>query len=880
MPFFLNRPDVDFPKLILSDIGGASKGPPLWLSDRLFWRRSPKPTTTPWGDVANCAEIAPGIFWFTTATRAGYQLSPQRHRGVPFYLRTEDGFYEDKSEWAAVTVVFDRIFDRMPSGLGSRNLSVYEIGKEILKNWRPEKYEAWFQTILEPAEIAGLAITQFYRSHADRWIAIEALDPAHADVVDGKVLVRAKWGGDPPYSADLGVHSSQTRSFLVDADVFVQHRGKPFLVDSSFNAEIFGAGLPETIAAWAKLAPDHRLAGASPGMESEDDQDGFAERLWSPAATAMERDETHTGQLRDPERKLERDLREAVASMAFEILYQPQIDLRTRRVTAFEALLRWRHPGRGAVPPAEFIPLAEETGLIDEIGRWVLEQACQDAAKWPENVRVAVNVSTVQFENGRLTGTVGKALRRAKLDPSRLELEITASGELKAGGEMVAVLRELRASGVRIVIDDFGNSGFDYLLHLFPDKIKIDRSLITGLGKGEARRAVVQALIGLCGKMGVICTAQGVETETQLEVLLGENCPEAQGRLFSEALTIREIPDFLKLLNFGRRALFPTASLPPLGAVALAQIAETANDIIIVTTAELDPPGPRIVYVNPAFTRLTGYAASEAIGHSPRILQRPGTSRAMLDSIHESLRKGQPVHEKVLNFAKSGTPYWVDMRIVPLRDAGGAITHFAAIERDVTMDKRRLEELESLANRDTLTGIPNRRAILRTLKAEVECVKAFREGSRVRANGPCLAFIDVDNFKRVNDEKGHAAGDAVLCGVADRLAEIVRRSDTLGRIGGEEFAVCMPRVPLREGKAIAERLRRAVAAQPFETPAGPLAATVSIGVTAYRPGDTPMTLMARADAAMYAAKQAGRDKVREDLGETAETRASTPSHID
>jgi diguanylate cyclase (GGDEF)-like protein len=231
-----------------------------------------------------------------------------------------------------------------------------------------------------------------------------------------------------------------------------------------------------------------------------------------------------------------------------------------------------------------------------------------------------------------------------------------------------------------------------------------------------------------------------------------------------------------------------------------------------------------------------------------------------LDSIHASLRSGLPVHEKVLNYAKGGAPYWIDMRIVPLLDAKGAITHFAAIERDVTMDKRRLDELEFLADRDTLTGIPNRRSFLNVLKTEIECAQSHQGAAMQGAL--CLAFVDVDHFKKVNDEKGHAIGDSVLCGVADRLAEIVRRSDTLGRIGGEEFAVCMPRISLRDAKGIAERLRRAVAAQPFDTQSGPLAVTVSIGVSAFKRGDTLKSLIERADARMYAAKKAGRDRVR------------------
>lgn len=304
----------------------------------------------------------------------------------------------------------------------------------------------------------------------------------------------------------------------------------------------------------------------------------------------------------------------------------------------------------------------------------------------------------------------------------------------------------------------------------------------------------------------------------------------------------------------------PNAQKPslklPRSQISFAQVAEMANDIIIVTTPDLEPPGPKIVYVNPAFTRLTGYSVKEALGSTPRILQGPGTCRATLDKIGTILRAGGHVHEKVLNYAKGGAPYWLDMRIFPLHDPVGRITHFAAIERDVTLDKRRLDELEFLADRDTLTGIPNRRALLRGVDAEIEIVQ-----KRVDAPGPCVAFIDVDNFKQVNDRFGHATGDAVLYGTADRLADNIRRSDILGRLGGEEFGVCMPTVTLSEGKALAERLREAVAAMPFETPSGPISITVSIGVAVFQEGDNLTKLIEQADMAMYAAKRQGRNQV-------------------
>jgi diguanylate cyclase (GGDEF)-like protein/PAS domain S-box-containing protein len=289
------------------------------------------------------------------------------------------------------------------------------------------------------------------------------------------------------------------------------------------------------------------------------------------------------------------------------------------------------------------------------------------------------------------------------------------------------------------------------------------------------------------------------------------------------------------------------------------QVVETTNDIVIITSPELESPGPTILYINYAFTRLTGYTSNEVLGKSPRILQGPGTSRTTLHEIAISLRAGDDVHKKVLNYAKSGAPYWLDLRIVPLRDATGQISYFAAIERDVTLDKRRLDELEYVADRDTLTGIPNRRALLRSIDAEMQSARVHGRA------GPCIAFVDIDHFKSVNDEFGHAIGDAVLLGVADRLAENIRRVDAVGRIGGEEFTVCMPHISLRDAGSASERLRQAVAAAPFITPAGPVRVTVSIGVAEAGRDEYELSdLMARADHAMYQAKRGGRDRVATD----------------
>jgi diguanylate cyclase (GGDEF)-like protein len=232
-------------------------------------------------------------------------------------------------------------------------------------------------------------------------------------------------------------------------------------------------------------------------------------------------------------RLLEQDLHRAVAEQEFELFYQPLIEV-GRGIAGFEALLRWRHPTRGMVTPDKFIALAEEIGLIEPIGSWVLRRACTDAAAWPAELKVAVNLSPLQFK-GDLVGDVGRALHETGLSPSRLELEITESLFLQDDDAVLGTLRAVRALGVRIAMDDFG-TGYSSLSYLqrFPfDKIKIDKSFVQGMTEKSDCLAIVRAVISLGRSLGMVVNAEGVETETQCATLISEGCGELQGYLFS-----------------------------------------------------------------------------------------------------------------------------------------------------------------------------------------------------------------------------------------------------------------------------------------------------------------------------------------------------------
>ena len=234
-------------------------------------------------------------------------------------------------------------------------------------------------------------------------------------------------------------------------------------------------------------------------------------------------------------RKLELDLRSAVVNNELELFYQPLVDLQSDRICGFEALLRWHHPQRGLVPPNEFIPLAEETGEIEAIGAWVLKTACREAANWPKDIKVAVNLSPVQFRSGTLALHVVSALAASGISPGRLELEITESVMLQDTQGTLKSLHELRATGVRISMDDFG-TGYSSLSYLrkFPfDKIKIDQSFVRDLSDTNDAAAIIKAVMDLGSGLGMATTAEGVETEAQLLHLRQQGCDEVQGYLIS-----------------------------------------------------------------------------------------------------------------------------------------------------------------------------------------------------------------------------------------------------------------------------------------------------------------------------------------------------------
>jgi EAL domain-containing protein (putative c-di-GMP-specific phosphodiesterase class I) len=247
-------------------------------------------------------------------------------------------------------------------------------------------------------------------------------------------------------------------------------------------------------------------------------------------------------------RTMEQDLRVALDNGQLCLHYQPSIALPTGAIAGTEALMRWTHPTMGAVPPTVFIPVAEETGLIGPLGLWLLDEACREAASWVLPIRVAINVSPVQFRTPGFVGHVQQALARTGLAPARLELEITEGVLMRDTAETLATLAALREIGTRIVLDDFGTgyASLAYLQTFTFDKIKIDRSFVKNMETDPTALAIMRAVLGLTQSLNMTTTAEGIEEETQADLLRILGCNEAQGYLFWRPMPAAALRALLK----------------------------------------------------------------------------------------------------------------------------------------------------------------------------------------------------------------------------------------------------------------------------------------------------------------------------------------------
>jgi len=286
---------------------------------------------------------------------------------------------------------------------------------------------------------------------------------------------------------------------------------------------------------------------------------------------------------------------------------------------------------------------------------------------------------------------------------------------------------------------------------------------------------------------------------------------------------------------------------------ALLDLIEATNDAILITSAQdLDRPGPRIIHANAAFCKISGYTRDEVIGATPRILQGPGTCIHALGRISTALRAGLECQEELLNYARDGTPYWLDIHIVPLHDDNGIIRYFGAIERDVTAKRTAIEHLERLALEDILTGIGNRAALQQHMANIARAPDATAEAH-------CMLLFDLDGFKDINDTLGHIAGDKILRHFAGYVASTLRRDDFLARLGGDEFVAILRGYKPEAARRLAEQVVSNLASMQIS---GADKIAVSVGMTFFQPGESLETVTARADTALYRAKGAGKGTVR------------------
>ncbi|XYD07178.1 EAL domain-containing protein [Methylobacterium sp. NMS12] len=345
--------------------------------------------------------------------------------------------------------------------------------------------------------------------------------------------VVARLGGDE--FAVLQVAPAGPEAVQALAARIIELVGRPFLIEGQLVN--VGASVGAALAPADGLTPGDLLRNADLALYKAKADGKGAFRRFDRALEARVQ----------ARRSLEADLRRALVRQEFELHYQPLVDARSGRITAAEALVRWRHPERGLVSPADFIPLAEETGLIGPLGQWVLRTACTQAARWPGRIRVAVNLSPVQFRDLRLAETVKAALAASGLAADRLELEITEGVLLADEERTLATLTRLRAAGVGISMDDFG-TGYSSLSYLrrFPfDKIKVDQSFVRQLPGDAESAAIVRAIITLGTCLGMTITVEGVETAEQFAFTAASGCDQVQGYHVSRPLPVAEFLSFV-----------------------------------------------------------------------------------------------------------------------------------------------------------------------------------------------------------------------------------------------------------------------------------------------------------------------------------------------
>lgn len=408
-------------------------------------------------------------------------------------------------------------------------------------------------------------------------------------------------------------------------------------------------------------------------------------------------------------RDLEKDLRYAIDNDQLTVHYQPKVWVDDGSIYGMEALVRWESPERGMVSPGDFIPVAEEAGLVVPLGKQVLEQACRQVKEWQEqypdkeSLTVSVNVSPQQLSEAGLIEDVSRALRETGLEPETLILEITESVAMEDTESSRNTLQRLKDLGVRLAIDDFGKgySSLSYLSTLPVDSLKIDRLFIDGLEDDPANVAITNAIITLSRMLGLKVIAEGVETVEQLANLQELGCDLAQGFYFSKPLLSEEMAALLaEGSSLGQVDV--RRATRAFGYFAQSRSADEKNQLLnraiaagtdsVVITDHTRPDRP-IIYLNERFEQVTGYPAEETLGYNCRFLQGDDSNQPALEGLRAAIEEGRE-HSCVLrNYRKDGEMFWNELRIAPVHDKDGNLTNYIGIQNDVT---ERVEEQREL----------------------------------------------------------------------------------------------------------------------------------------------------------------------------------------
>jgi diguanylate cyclase (GGDEF)-like protein len=429
-----------------------------------------------------------------------------------------------------------------------------------------EESEARSQYLAYHDSLTGLGNRLLFKEQIEAALSDSTLPPSPVAVLfldlDGFKAVNDTLGhsiGD----LLLKLIATRLRDILPSTDRIARLGGDEFAIVQTVGAQplsstTLASRIIEVVSQPCMIEGHDLAVGASVGIAICNDGQSSAEILLKSADLAMysaKADGRGTYRMFDPsmdsivqeKRRLEREIRSALAHGGFRLFYQPLVNLQTKKVTTFEALIRWDHPERGLVSPIDFIPFAEEIGVIVQLGEWALRQACAEAMLWPDDISVSVNLSPLQFTKGNLISTVINALASSGLPASRLELEVTESVLLEKTDRSIEILNQLRELGVRVAMDDFGTgySSIGYLRSFAFDKIKIDQSFVKDLLIDEGSLAIVRAISGLGMSFGMTTTAEGVETEEQMRRLNIEGCVEVQGYFYSKPVPAGDIPELL-----------------------------------------------------------------------------------------------------------------------------------------------------------------------------------------------------------------------------------------------------------------------------------------------------------------------------------------------